>query len=121
MSESKFKSDPTTFIPHILKPDPDALAALITKPEVERKLLHRVRNKARLYGQDFGPDGQPVGLANGTNDASSSPVSVGFPGAGKIDVEGVVELYEDYIIPLTKEVEVRVLKLLVSDHEESYG
>lgn len=120
VSESKFRSAPAAFIPHILNPNREALAALITKPEVELKLLHRVRNKARLYGQDFGPDGQPLSFANGgkgTNglngangttsggESPVSPVSVGFPG-GKIDVDSVVELYEHYIIPLTKEVEV---------------
>ena len=30
----------------------------------------------------------------------------------KIDVDGVVELYEHYIIPLTKEVEVSLLAFL---------
>ena len=48
MSESKFRDDPAAFIPHILNRDRDALGALITKPEVERKLLVRVRNKAKL-------------------------------------------------------------------------
>lgn len=101
MSESKFRAHPELFIPHIRKPDPAALEALITKPEVEAALLKRVRNKAKQYGQDLGPNGQPVATkANG--DAS---ISVGFPG-GKIDVNFVVELYEDYIIKLTKEVEV---------------
>lgn len=93
VSESKFRADPAAFVPHILNPDREALAGLITKPEVERKLLHRVRNKARLYGQEVDMNGQPL--------ASNSDVT-----EGKIDVEGVVELYEHYIIPLTKEVEV---------------
>ncbi|KAH8104923.1 chorismate mutase [Phellopilus nigrolimitatus] len=94
VSESKFRAAPAAFVPHIVTPDREALAALITKPEVERRLLHRVREKARLYGQDVGSEG------------------AGAPGSelgGKIDVEGVVELYEHYIIPLTKEVEVDYL------------
>ena len=72
VSESKFRSDPAAFIPHIQNTNREALAALITKPEVERKLLHRVRNKARLYGQDFGADGQPLSSANGTNDSNGA-------------------------------------------------
>ena len=109
VSESKFKSHPEQFIPHIRNPNPAALEALITKPEVEAALLRRVRAKARQYGQDVGTDGRPVsppakmngnGL-NGTNGSGS-----GEDGIGKIDVNFVVELYEDYIIPLTKEVEV---------------
>ena len=89
MSESKFVENPAAFIPHILKPNRAALEALITKPEVERKLLQRLRKKALVYAQDFAPDGEP------RSDEA------------KIDVDGVVELYENYIIPLTKEVEVR--------------
>lgn len=92
MSESKFKQDPAAFIPHIQQGDAEALAALITKPEVERRLLIRLRKKAMLYAQDFASDGEP--LPNCTN-------------KGKIDVDCVVDLYESYIIPLTKEVEVR--------------
>ena len=89
MAESKFVENPSAFIPHILKPNRPALEALITKPEVERKLLLRLRKKALVYAQGFAPDGEPLGEAV------------------KIEVDGVVELYESYIIPLTREVEVR--------------
>jgi chorismate mutase len=92
VSESKFSQDPATFIPHIQQGDTEALAALITNPEVERRLLIRLRKKAMLYAQDFASDGEP--LPNCTN-------------KGKIDVDCVVDLYESYIIPLTKEIEVR--------------
>ncbi|KAF8478019.1 chorismate mutase [Russula ochroleuca] len=94
VSESKFSQDPAAFIPHIQKGDTEALAALITKPEVERRLLVRLRKKAMLYAQDFASDGEP--LPNCTN-------------KGKIDVDCVVDLYESYIIPLTKEIEVEYL------------
>lgn len=92
VSESKFKQDPATFIPHIQQGDAEALAALITNPEVERRLLVRLRKKAMLYAQDFASDGEPL------PNCSSK---------GKIDVDCVVDLYESYIIPLTKEIEVR--------------
>lgn len=52
--------------------------------------MQRLRKKATLYAQDLAADGSP-----------------NQDGTGKIDVDGVVELYEHYIIPLTKEVEVR--------------
>ncbi|KAG9315717.1 chorismate mutase [Chiua virens] len=96
VSESKFAADPAAFIPHILKPNRQALDALITKPEVERKLLLRLRKKASTYAQEFNPDGDAI---------AGSHVN----GTAKIDVDGVVELYEHYIIPLTKEVEVDYL------------
>ncbi|KAI0036457.1 chorismate mutase [Vararia minispora EC-137] len=92
VSESKFADDPAAFIPHIRARNTDALAALITKPEVEKRLLQRLRKKAALYAQDFASDGEPLP-----------------EGKGKIDVSSVVDLYESYIIPLTKEVEVDYL------------
>jgi hypothetical protein len=92
VSESKFKQDPASFIPHIQQGDTEALAALITNDEVERRLLVRLRKKAMLYAQDFASDGEPL------PNCSSK---------GKIDVDCVVDLYESYIIPLTKEIEVR--------------
>ena len=67
---------------------------MITKPEVERKLLLRLRKKASIYAQEFNPDGDAIANSHAS-------------GTAKIDVDGVVELYENYIIPLTKEVEVR--------------
>jgi len=96
VSESKFAADPAAFIPHILEPNRQALEALITKPEVERKLLLRLRKKASTYAQDLNPDGDAITNSN-------------VNGTAKIDVDGVVELYENYIIPLTKEVEVDYL------------
>ncbi|KIJ17837.1 hypothetical protein PAXINDRAFT_130257 [Paxillus involutus ATCC 200175] len=96
VSESKFATDPAAFIPHILTPNREALEALITKPEVERKLLLRLRKKAATYAQEFNPDGDAIAGSH-------------LNGSAKIDVDGVVELYESYIIPLTKEVEVDYL------------
>ncbi|TFK64636.1 chorismate mutase [Pluteus cervinus] len=98
VSESKFQDNPGAFIPHILKPNRAALEALITKPEVEQKLLQRLLRKASTYAQDFQSDDV---LVNGTNGINGKAV--------KIDVDGVVDLYESYIIPLTKEVEVEYL------------
>ena len=89
VSESKFMENPAAFIPHILNPDRQALDALITKPEIERKLLQRLQKKAATYAQEIGIEADNGGANN------------------KIDVDGVVDLYESYIIPLTKEVEVR--------------
>jgi len=93
VSESKFRENPAAFIPHILNPNPAKLDALITKPAVEKALLERLVKKAKTYGRDLGPTGEPV-------EGST---------AMKIDAEGVRDLYESYIIPLTKEVEVDYL------------
>lgn len=95
VSESKFLSAPHDFIPHIQSspPNADALAALITKPAVEAKLLVRLGNKARVYGGELDADGRVVDIENAA--------------ARKIDVDEVVRLYRDHVIPLTKDVEVR--------------
>lgn len=91
VSESKFRSDPAAFIPHIQNPNEDALAALITKPAVEAALLKRLAKKAEFYGQEL--------------DAAGNPKPTRKEDL-KIDVDEVVSLYRDYIIPLTKDVEV---------------
>ena len=96
--------NPAAFVPHILKPNRPALEKLITKPEVERKLLVRLHKKASTYAQDIVADDLPPDAANGKANGTSS----------KIDVDGVVDLYESYIIPLTKEVEVKFQDLTFS-------
>ncbi|KAL0961106.1 hypothetical protein HGRIS_006082 [Hohenbuehelia grisea] len=101
VSEAKFIEHPAAFIPHILNPNRAALEALITKPEVERRLLLRLRTKAATYAQDIVQEGDAVGATQ--NGAGVNGKS------GKIDVDGVVDLYESWIIPLTKEVEVDYL------------
>lgn len=93
VSESKFLACPSDFVPHILNPNPSALEALITKPAVEAALLLRLEKKARWYGSELGADGEVV------RDESKS----------KVDVGEVVRLYREYIIPLTKDVEVSPL------------
>ncbi|KAJ3801555.1 chorismate mutase [Lentinula aff. detonsa] len=111
VSESKFLENPSAFIPHILKPNRQRLEDLITKPEVEHKLLIRLRAKAATYAQDLdlAPDNSSNGVnGNGvkSNGANGRVVNGSSP---KIEVDGVVDLYESYIIPLTKEVEVDYL------------
>jgi chorismate mutase len=98
VSESKFIHDPAAFIPHIQSRNREALEALITKPAVEMKLLARLQKKVETYSPDIAADGD-VPKTNGIN---------GFRklNGGKIDIDGVLDLYESYIIPLTKEVEV---------------
>ncbi|KAH7337022.1 chorismate mutase [Rhizoctonia solani] len=96
VSESKFRSHPADFVPHILNPNPQELLKLITKPEVEATLLDRVQRKTSIYAQELNPGGEPIKNSTGV-------------GKWKIDVECVRDLYENWIIPLTKEVEVEYL------------
>ena len=102
VAESKFLSAPHDFIPHILSspPNGDALGDLITKPEVEAKLLIRLGNKAKIYGGEFDADGKIV------EDSSRM---------GKIDVQKIVGMYRDHVIPLTKVVEVGAWRLPIGN------
>ncbi|GAA5913835.1 hypothetical protein JCM6882_007712 [Rhodosporidiobolus microsporus] len=94
VSESKFLSSPSSFIPHILTPNPPVLESLITKPAVEAALLKRLEKKARWYGAELGPDGEPLPEEKS---------------AQRVSAEEVVRLYREYIIPLTKVLEVDYL------------
>lgn len=135
VSESKFQSNPAAFVPHIIRKDRNALGDLITKPAVERAVLNRLGKKASHYGADIGLDGEvkksPKPVPRRRLSATRSPqvdtqarelhkVDSPLSSAGtlvdenaedhpewKIDVEEVKHLYEKWIIPLTKEVEVR--------------
>lgn len=98
VSESKFRSAPSDFIPHIYSRNKEALAALITKPAVEAALLKRLAKKAAFYGQELDASGNPKTTLDQVEKDNL-----------KIDVEEIVALYRDYIIPLTKEVEVEYL------------
>jgi chorismate mutase len=53
----------------------------------------RLANKARIYGGEFDSEGRIVESEE----------------ARKLDIEGVVGMYRDYVIPLTKDVEVDYL------------
>jgi chorismate mutase len=65
----------------------------ITNAAVERQVLHRLAMKARTYGRDPAAD-------------SNTPRS---KEADKVDVDAVVAIYLDVVIPLTKKVEVEYL------------
>lgn len=90
--------DPTqqaTYIRLIQAKDRDGIMELLTNRTVEAALLRRLRRKAMIYGHDI-TEGGDIVLDQETQDKKISP-----------DV--VVDLYERFVIPLTKEVEVDYL------------
>ncbi|KAG8761277.1 chorismate mutase aro7 [Serendipita sp. 396] len=107
VSESKFRSKPSDFIPHIVKPNRVALEALIVKPEVERALLARVRKKATLYSQELDLQGEPLIIDGDVG--RDGKIGEVRKGRFRVDVDAVEQLYENFLIPLTKEVEVDYL------------
>lgn len=86
VAESKFQSEIERFTKLIKAGDRKGLDEAITNKAVEQQVLARLRRKVETYGQLEGVQ-HPV----------------------KINVDAVVSLYEDFVIPLTKEVEVEYL------------
>ncbi|KAI0387983.1 chorismate mutase [Hypomontagnella monticulosa] len=89
VAESKFQSDPKNYTRMIKAGDRDGIGESITNAAVEKQVLARLGLKARTYGTD--------------------PSTNGSADHGKINVEAVVSMYRDFVIPLTKEVEVEYL------------
>ncbi|KAK9727460.1 chorismate mutase aro7 [Basidiobolus ranarum] len=93
IAEAKF-TDPELhdkYVELIKARDSQSIYNLLTNVTVEEKLLQRLRQKASIYGQDISTNGA-------------------VPDHGsKIAVDAVINLYKDYVIPLTKEVEVEYL------------
>ena len=89
VAESKFQKETERFVALIKAEDRRGIDEAITDAKVEKKVLERLRLKANTYGVDpsVAADGGPV----------------------KIDADAVVAMYKDYVIPLTKEVEVEYL------------
>nr|POE72351.1 chorismate mutase [Quercus suber] len=88
VAESKFLSDPETFVRLIKSEDRAGIDEAITDAKVEKKVLERLRLKAETYGVD----------SNLNADAPR-----------KINVDAVVAMYKNHVIPLTKVVEVEYL------------
>jgi chorismate mutase len=86
VAEVKFRAEPERFARLIRAHDTAGIDAAITDAAVEKKVLERLRLKAKTYGTD-----------------------PSLPAGGKIDVEAVVAMYENIVIPLTKLVEVDYL------------
>ncbi|KAF3912335.1 hypothetical protein AA313_de0206024 [Arthrobotrys entomopaga] len=106
VAEAKFRGDVEGFSRLIREKNGEEIGNRITKPAVEEQVLRRLRHKAQIYGRDptLNPD-EGGGVGENT-------------GVGKIDVEAVVRMYKDFVIPLTKEVEVEYLLQRLNEPED---
>ncbi|KAJ8775306.1 hypothetical protein K2173_020310 [Erythroxylum novogranatense] len=93
VAEAKFQASPDKYEPAIRAQDSDRLMDTLTDPKVEDDVKKRVEMKAKTFGME-----------------------VKIPGAGdettpvyKIHPSLVADLYDDWIMPLTKEVQVAYL------------
>lgn len=88
VAEAKFLQETERFVKLIKTEDRKGIDEAITNSKVEQQVLDRLRLKAATYGKD---------------------PSTGADGPVKIDADEVMGMYRDYVIPLTKEVEVEYL------------
>lgn len=111
VAESKYLADPEGYKKLVRARDAKGVMKLLTNAEVEAKVLQRARLKAATYGQE------PL-LAN----SASKPAATSTKTPGVVVEDYVVEesqkklcpgivesVYRDFIIPLTKDVEMAYL------------
>ncbi|XP_024372293.1 chorismate mutase 1, chloroplastic [Physcomitrium patens] len=91
VAEAKFIEDPARFEGHIKAQDGDAILRELTFKNVEDNVKRRVANKARAYGQEVNEHGKVDNARY------------------KIDPDLAGALYEDWVMPLTKQVQVAYL------------
>lgn len=91
VAEVKFKESPQEYEPAIRSQDRDALMKLLTFESVEERVKRRVAKKTMLFGQE-------VSLNDNCDEKKL-----------KIDPAVVSRLYEEWVMPLTKLVEVEYL------------
>lgn len=122
------RADPEGYTKLIKARDSDAIMALLTDRAVEKKVLQRVRLKAATFGQDI------VASPLSSMDAADSPSPSSGSSSGncgvvpmipcsesaepcryKVSPDVVAAVYEELVMPLTKEVEVQYLLQRLDD------
>ncbi|KAI5442894.1 chorismate mutase 1, chloroplastic [Lathyrus oleraceus] len=93
VAEAKFQAAPDSYKAAIIAHDKEKLMEMLTYPEVEEVIKRRVEMKAKTYGQEV--------IIN-MEEQKTEPVY-------KINPSLVADLYSDWIMPLTKEVQVAYL------------
>jgi len=94
VAEAKFRSDPDTYTPLIQAQDAEAIMQSLTYPAVEQKVIDRVTMKTARHAQDL-------------MEASSAGAEVSC--TYKVQPEMVGNLYREWVMPLTKKVQVAYL------------
>ncbi|GME93762.1 hypothetical protein B5S28_g69 [[Candida] boidinii] len=98
VAEAKFQNETERFTKLILEKDVKGIEEAITNAAVEAKILERLIEKAKAYGTD-------------------PSLRYSQSAQGKIKPEVLVKIYKDYVIPLTKKVEVDYLLRRLEDDE----
>uniref|UniRef100_A0ACD5V7V8 Uncharacterized protein n=1 Tax=Avena sativa TaxID=4498 RepID=A0ACD5V7V8_AVESA len=101
VAEVKFKDSPQDYTPPIHAKDSNALMNLLTFKEVVEKVKKRVEKKARIFGQNVTLEEDTVNKQDGNARDSEC----------KVDPKVLSKLYDLWVMPLTKDVEVEYLLL----------
>lgn len=124
VAESKYRSDPEEYQRLVEEGDADGVMELLTNSEVEARVLRRARIKAATYGREplmtQLPDSKAAEVGGATSfvaAAAASAVASAMEALenghakvqGKVDPSVIEDIYRDFIIPLTKDVEVAYL------------
>tara|TARA_R110002003_G_scaffold1264_3_gene22811 strand:- start:16231 stop:17004 length:774 start_codon:yes stop_codon:yes gene_type:complete len=104
VAEVKFQQEPERFAALIKAADRKGIDEAITNAAVEKKVLERLRLKAKTYGTD--PDSGANGFSKVNADAVVAMYKVRIL---RLVSASLLMCYQDWVIPLTKEVEVEYL------------
>nr|XP_010908240.1 chorismate mutase 2 [Elaeis guineensis] len=96
VAEVKFRDAPQDYSPAIRNKDGDALMKLLTFKNVEEMVKRRVEKKAMVFGQD-------VTLQDKVNKVEFTDGEI------KVDPSVVSRLYDEWVMPMTKHVQVEYL------------
>ncbi|XP_020588558.1 chorismate mutase 2-like [Phalaenopsis equestris] len=99
VAEIKFRDSPHDYIPAIKAKDRETLLTLLTFTSVEEAVVKRVFKKAEIFGQ----------IVNLGNNNVTGDKSKGNEIKYKVDPYVASKLYQEWVIPFTKQVEVDYL------------
>ncbi|KAJ3256075.1 Chorismate mutase 1-like protein [Boothiomyces macroporosus] len=111
VAEAKF-NDPKLhdkYVELIKNKDEDGIMELLTNKQVELKLLRRLKKKALIYGQEIDDQDEDMDGDGGS-----------MPGM-RLNPSLIADIYEKFIIPLTKKVEVEYLLQRLDSNFNSYN
>uniref|UniRef100_A0A7S2VZ80 chorismate mutase n=1 Tax=Eucampia antarctica TaxID=49252 RepID=A0A7S2VZ80_9STRA len=126
VAESKYRSDPKAYQQLVQDNDADGVMKLLTNAPVEEKVLQRAKLKAATYGREplsniaipnleCNDTASIVAAAAASAAAAAVEALVGGDFSqkkrGKVNPTVIEAIYRDFIIPLTKDIEVAYLFL----------
>lgn len=125
VAESKYRSDPEGYQRLVDNNDAEGVMALLTNAPVEARVLRRAKIKAATYGREPLMTQLPLEKSVECSDttsfvaaAAASAVASAFEALGeggplssnsKVEPSVIEDIYRDFIIPLTKDIEVAYL------------